>query len=77
MLSLTRYPGQKIIVIHKPTGQKITINIASVNHPSKQVRLNISADSAFSIDREEIYLDKIKGTKNDDTRNDRIQRDSN
>jgi len=38
MLSLTRYPGQKIIVTHEPTGDKITIEVAAVNHPSKQVR---------------------------------------
>ncbi|KKM03402.1 hypothetical protein LCGC14_1774830 [marine sediment metagenome] len=63
MLSLTRYPGQKIIVIHKPTGEKIIIDVAAVLHPSKQVRLNISADADFSIDREEIHLDKMRQTK--------------
>lgn len=60
MLSLTRYPGQKIIVTHEPTGEKITIEVANVLHPSKQVRLNLSAAKCFLIDREEIHEDKLR-----------------
>jgi sRNA-binding carbon storage regulator CsrA len=75
MLNLTRYPGQKIIVTHKPTGEKIVIEVGAVN-PDKQVRLCLSADQSFVIDREEIHLDKIRGTKNDNARNDGIQRDT-
>ncbi len=59
MLNLTRYPGQKIIVIHEPSGEKLTIEIAAVN-PDKAVYLKLEARKTFLIDREEIHEDKRK-----------------
>ena len=61
MLNLTRYPGQKIIITHEPTGDKITVEIAAVN-PDRQVRVSLSAGKCFLIDREEIHDDKIKAS---------------
>jgi len=59
MLKLTRYPGQKIIITHEPTGETITVEVASVNREGK-VHLQLSAPSSFIIDREEIHLDKLR-----------------
>lgn len=59
MLNLTRYPGQKIIVIHEATGDKLVIEVDSVN-PDKAVYLKLQAARTFLIDREEIHLDKIR-----------------
>ncbi len=59
MLNLTRYPGQKIIVIHEATGDKLVIEVAQVN-PDKAVYLKLEAARCFLIDREEIHLDKLK-----------------
>lgn len=59
MLNLTRYPGQKIIVTHEPSGEKLTIEVSAVN-PDKAVYLKLSARKTFLIDREEIYDDKRK-----------------
>lgn len=56
MLNLTRYPGQKIIVTHEPTGDRLTVEIMAVN-PDRQVRVGLSANKCFLIDREEIYND--------------------
>ncbi len=54
MLNLTRYPGQKIIITHEPTGDTLTVAIAAVN-PDRQVRVSLSADKCFLIDREEVF----------------------
>ena len=59
MLNLTRYPGQKVIVTHEKTGDKLTIEVAAVN-PDKQVRVAFSAPKTFLIDREEIHEDKAR-----------------
>ena len=59
MLNLTRYPGQKIIVTHEPSGEKLTIEVASVN-PDKAVYLKLAARKCFLIDREEIHEEKRK-----------------
>jgi len=55
MLYLTRYPGQKIIITHEPSGDKITVEITAVH--KKQVRVALRAQKTFLIDREEIYED--------------------
>jgi len=57
MLNLTRYIGQKIIVTHEPTGDRLTVEIAAVNRDG-QVRVALSAGKCFLIDREEIHEDK-------------------
>ncbi len=59
MLNLTRYPGQKIIVTHKATGEILTITVGSVSRDT-QVALQLTAGPSFIIDREEIHLDKIR-----------------
>ena len=59
MLNLTRYPGQKIIVTYKSTGEILTIEVGSVNRDT-QVALQLTAGPSFIIDREEVHLDKIK-----------------
>ncbi len=63
MLSLTRYPGQKIVVTHKPTGDQIIIEVQTVSFTSKWVRLGIKAAKCFLIDREEIHDDKSRAEK--------------
>ena len=75
MLKLTRNKHERIIITHEQSGEKVVIEILDVTR-NWQVRLGISADKTFLIDREEIHEAKKMGTKNDDTRNDRIQRDS-
>lgn len=57
MLNLTRYPGEKIIVTHEPTGDKIIVHVQSISFTSKWVRIGIDAAKCFLIDREEIYQD--------------------
>lgn len=57
MLNLTRYPGQKIIVTHEPTGDKLIIEVVDVA-PDRQVRVGLTANKCFLIDREEIHEDK-------------------
>lgn len=59
MLNLSRYPGQKIIVTHEPSGEKLTIEVAAVN-PDKAVQLHLKARKCFLIDREEIHDDKAR-----------------
>jgi len=59
MLNLTRYPGQKIIVTHKPTGEVLTIEVGAVSRDT-QVRLKLTAGPTFLIDREEIHLEKLR-----------------
>jgi sRNA-binding carbon storage regulator CsrA len=58
MLSLTRYPGQKIIITHKASGDKIVISVQTISFAEKWVRFGLDADKTFLIDREEIHLDK-------------------
>lgn len=57
MLKLTRNKGEKIIITHEKSGEKIIIEVLDVSR-NWQVRLGVSADHAFLIDREEIYLEK-------------------
>lgn len=57
MLNLSRYPGQKIVVTHEPTGDQLLIEVHEVN-PDKAVQLRLKADRCFLIDREEIHEDK-------------------
>jgi len=54
MLKLTRNKGEKIIITHEKSGEKIIVEILEVSR-NWQVRLGVSADQAFLIDREEIY----------------------
>ena len=60
MLRLTRYPGQKIIITHESSGDKIVINVQSISFTDKWVRFGLDADKAFLIDREEVHLDKLR-----------------
>jgi len=60
MLNLTRYPGERIIVTHEASGDKLTIEVAEVNPANNQVRLALTAPRTFLIDREEIHEDKNK-----------------
>ena len=57
MWNLTRYPGQKIIVTHEPTGDAMIIEVVDVA-PDRQVRVGLTANKCFLIDREEIHADK-------------------
>lgn len=59
MLKLTRNKGQKIIITHEKTGEKIVVEVLEISR-NWQVRLGITADTAFLIDREEIHLDKLR-----------------
>ena len=74
MLKLTRQIGEQVIVVHEPSGDKLIIEVLDVYRTLK-VRLGLDAEKVFLIDREEVYLDRMKERENDDTRNDRIQRD--
>ena len=63
MLNLSRYPGQKIVVTHEPTGDQLLIEVHEVN-PDKAVQLRLKADRCFLIDREEIHEDKkLRGNR--------------
>jgi len=57
MLNITRYPGQKIIVTHEPSGDQMSIDVSAVNR-DKAVYLKLAAPRCFLIDREEIHEDK-------------------
>ena len=57
VLNLTRYPGQKIIVTHKPSGEQMLITIGPIS-PTNQVKVSFDAGPDFIIDRHEIHLDK-------------------
>ena len=59
MLRLTRNKGQKIIIQHEESGEKIVIDVLDI-YRNWQVALGISADKTFLIDREEIHLDKMR-----------------
>lgn len=61
MLSLTRYPDQRIVITHESSGDQLTINVAEVNPRNLQVRLGFVADRCFLIDREEIWRKKQQG----------------
>ena len=54
MLKLTRNKGEKIIITHEVSGEQIVIEVLDVSR-NWQVRLGVSADKTFLIDREEIY----------------------
>jgi len=54
MLKLTRNKGEKIIITHEKSGDKITVEVLDV-HRNWQVYLGIDAEKTFLIDREEIY----------------------
>lgn len=58
-LKLTRNKGEKIVITHEKSGEKIIIEVLDVSR-NWQVRLGISADKTFLIDREEIHLDKLR-----------------
>ncbi len=59
MLKLTRNKGEKIIITHEKSGERIEITVLDVFR-NWQVRLGISADKTFLIDREEIHLEKTR-----------------
>jgi len=59
MLRLTRNKGQKIIITHAESGERIVIDVLDI-YRNWQVALGISADKTFLIDREEIHLDKLR-----------------
>lgn len=60
MLKLTRNKGEKIIITHEESGDKIVVEVLDINANRRrsQVYLGIQADRTFLIDREEIYLEK-------------------
>lgn len=63
MLNLSRYPGQKIVVTHEPTGDQLVIEVHEVNR-DKAVQLRLQANRCFLIDREEIHEDKkMRGSR--------------
>ena len=59
MLKLTRNKGEKIIVTHEASGEKLEITVLDVFR-NWQVRLGITADKTFLIDREEIHVEKMR-----------------
>lgn len=59
MLQLTRHKGEKIIITDRESGSTIVIDVLALG--SVQVRLGITADKAFLIDREEIHEEKKLG----------------
>lgn len=70
MLTLTRKPGEKVVITHEPSGDRMVLDVCDFVFGSS-IKMVFSAPRCFLIDRMEVHQDKQE--KNQNVRVKRIQ----